>query len=265
MSDLYTNTFVRQNGPTRPIYDYIKALARAKVCPLCNHRDVSTLDHHLSKAYHPAFALTPVNLVPACKGCNTDTLARRPTQAAEQTLHPYFDDVDDEVWLVASIVPDDPPAFVFGMDPRFDTGQPKYAIIQSHFEKFKLGALYPDLAASLASSLRRDIELNFANGGADFVASELRRKAVNAREDIRNSWQAAAYDAMADSVWFCGVGFACFRLRQKPGPTDEDVAKLSAEDVERKREEIKKQFARPARPKKAAGQTGRARRKKKTA
>ena len=114
LGKLYTQTFARDGGPTRDLYELLRK-APGNICPLCNQRVVGTLDHYLPKARHPAFAVTPVNLVPACKDCNIDSQQKRPSTAQEQTLHPYFDDVRDEVWLVAEVVPGSPPTVSYGV------------------------------------------------------------------------------------------------------------------------------------------------------
>lgn len=251
MSDLYANTLVKKTGPIRYIYNYIKSMAPSAICPLCNHRDISTLDHYLAKAYHPSFSLTPVNLVPACKSCNSDTLARRPKQMAEQTLHPYFDDVDNKDWLVARVMESAPPAIVFEVNPGLDFNDPANAILKSHFEVFNLETLYSSAAANMASSMYADLNRNLTNGGTVFVVSELRRAARNAREPVRNSWQGAMLDAMANSAWFSAGGFKTFKLARRPGPKDEDVAKLSEDELAKKREKLKELYQPPAAPKKA--------------
>ncbi len=104
MESLYTGTFSRLGSLSRYIYDKIKVSAKHGVCPLCAHRIVSTLDHYLAKSLHPIYAVTPLNLIPACSDCNKSKLAWQPVTAEDQTLHPYFDEIDDDVWLKASVV-----------------------------------------------------------------------------------------------------------------------------------------------------------------
>lgn len=207
MKKLYTNTFARKNGPTRGIYDAIKLLAPGDICPLCNQRTVSTLDHHLSKSQHPLFAVTPINLVPACKDCNTDTSARRPTTSAEQTLHPYFDSVDEYIWLSAMVEESDPPVVVFYADPPDVWGDVKKAMVVSHFDTFGLGKLYTTHAAVELGNIFGDIEVVDKVGGTTAVHDELMARAIRRRRIMKNTWQAAMLEALGNSKWFCDGGY----------------------------------------------------------
>src|SRR4051812_14734046 len=47
MQDVYSNRLVRKDTAGRQIYDRLKLAA--PWCPLCGHRNVETLDHHLPK------------------------------------------------------------------------------------------------------------------------------------------------------------------------------------------------------------------------
>jgi hypothetical protein len=42
MSWLYSNSFSQKGGPTRDIYNALKALAPGEICPLCNQQVVRT-------------------------------------------------------------------------------------------------------------------------------------------------------------------------------------------------------------------------------
>jgi hypothetical protein len=99
MRQLYKGTFSKLNKPPRVIYDKIKGAAKHSICPLCGHRVVATLDHYLAQSRHAALTVTPVNLVPACTDCNKLKLAKQPQRAEDQTLHPYFDELGDDIWV----------------------------------------------------------------------------------------------------------------------------------------------------------------------
>ena len=102
MIKVYTNRMAKEGAPGRPVYNALKLAARR--CPLCGHRDVSTLDHYLPKTAFPLLCVTPSNLVPACSDCNKVKSDALPATAADQTLHPYFDDADQDAWLKAEVV-----------------------------------------------------------------------------------------------------------------------------------------------------------------
>ena len=75
-------------------------------CPICGIGPVSNLDHYLAKSLYPTYAITPINLVPECRDCNfnkRDTLIK---SATDSPLHPYYDEIDNRIWLVAELVKD---------------------------------------------------------------------------------------------------------------------------------------------------------------
>ena len=205
METLYTQTFARKGGPSRYIYDTIRASSPGGLCPLCNQRPVSTLDHHLAKAEHANFAVTPINLVPSCKDCNTDSGARKPTVKSEQTLHPYFDSVDGEVWLTASLIPGTPPSLIFSATPPVHWTDDLQAIVKNHFKVFGLGELYTIHAAGELINIYFDIESK--PWTQETLKAHLLEQAGNRRRMVKNSWQAAVYEGLAKSDWFCQGGY----------------------------------------------------------
>lgn len=102
MEKVYTDRMAKQGSPGRPIYDQILAAANER-CPLCGFRQATTLDHQLPKKHYPALVVTPINLVPACKDCNKAKSSNFPTKAEEVSLHPYYDDVENDRWLYADV------------------------------------------------------------------------------------------------------------------------------------------------------------------
>lgn len=209
MKHLYDRSFVPHES-TRPIYNAILQSAPRNICPLCNQRTVGTLDHHLSKAHHPAFAVTPANLVPACRECNEGTGARRPKLSKDQTLHPYFDNVDTEIWLKAEIVESDDPAVRFFVGNVASWPAPKQLILENHFRVFGLGTLYSTHAAVEVSGLRGELRRMQKKSSVQEISEELKFRATSRSDDQLNTWQGALYLAASDSDWFCSGGYEKF-------------------------------------------------------
>jgi hypothetical protein len=207
MSALYKGTLSRLGSGPRRIYDEIKSAPRNGVCPLCGQRVVSTLDHYLPKSRHPTLAVTPVNLVPSCADCNKAKLDRQPTLASEQTLHPYFDEVDDDVWLVAKVEAAAPPALVFYPDSPAGWDDVKRARVSTHFRTFGLGRLYATHAAEELLNIRHSLGLMAGRGGAATLRAHLIEQAESRQAMAKNSWQSAMYKALAESEWFCEEGY----------------------------------------------------------
>lgn len=206
MKSLYNDTFVKSRY-SRPIYNALKAAPKNGICPLCGQRVVSTLDHYLAKSRHPALAVTPVNLVPCCADCNKVKLAVQPNRASDQTLHPYFDNVDDEVWLVADLKESTPPAFVFSAAPPFAWDDLKRERVLTHFRIFGLGNLYAAHAAVELQNIEHNLVLIADRGGANTLRAHLSEQAESRHAAAKNSWQSAMYKALAKSDWFCLDGY----------------------------------------------------------
>lgn len=205
LGKLYTQTFVRDGGPTRDLYELLRK-APGNMCPLCCQRVVGTLDHYLPKARHPAFAVTPLNLVPACIDCNVDSKQKRPSTGEEQTLHPYFDGADAEVWLVARVIRGEPPAITFSVRDVPVWSGVKNGMVRSHFSTYKLATLYADHAGAELVNIYIDLDDGGLLGDAGATRAHLKQQASRRRRAFKNAWQGALYEALAESDWFCSVG-----------------------------------------------------------
>lgn len=89
LKKIYTNQMVG-HSEGRVYYDELIQAAKHDLCPLCAHRDVSTLDHYLPKADYPRLAVVPINLIPACKDCNTSKLNTYPTTPRKKPFIPIL-------------------------------------------------------------------------------------------------------------------------------------------------------------------------------
>ncbi len=162
---LYTNGMSRRASPGRPIYDSLLAAPELGRCPLCGHRDVSTLDHHLPKSAFPALAVTPLNLVPACTECNH---AKRSTvwrTSEEEALHPYFDDLDCDQWLFARVLKTSPASLKFFADPPGHWRSNLRRRTRLHFKRFRLARLYATQAAGEINGIRYELTQLFVREG----------------------------------------------------------------------------------------------------
>ena len=149
---------------------------------------MSTLDHHLPKHHFPLLAVTPANLVPACRDCNTTKLASWSAVAEEQTLHPYFDDVDKDVWLKAEVTLG--PAVVFYPDPPGHWPAVLAARLRHHFTVFDLAPLYAAQAATEIAEIAWALQQVHDAGGPLAVRDHLRREAESRGRVRPNGWPA---------------------------------------------------------------------------
>lgn len=206
MKKIYKDTFAK-SVRTRPIYDFIKKQPTNDVCPICGQRTVSSLDHYLAQNHHPSLVVVSANLVPACLECNKAKSDVQPASAEEQTLHPYFDDIDDIRWLFASVQEQQPAALIFSAMPGPGWSTTKAARLLRHFQTFDLGALYAAHAAVELANIRYGLQLMAQSAAASRIRDHLLVQAESCRRVQLNSWQTATYEALASSDWYCNGGF----------------------------------------------------------
>lgn len=204
MAQIYSGTLSRKGSPARrAYYDALKASAPYALCPSCSQRTVSTLDHYLPKQHHPALAITPLNLVPNCADCNKTKQAYLAAEPGRQLLHPYFDSVEDGVWLHADVVPGDPPSLTFRATPPAHWPPIKQSRVQEHFRVLRLNELYVAHASRLIADIGYRLNRLRDQGGAAAVSAHLAEEADSRRQRAVNSWEIAAFTALSQSPAFC--------------------------------------------------------------
>jgi hypothetical protein len=202
---VYTDKLVGQRAPGRQIYDQLRLATRR--CPLCGHRDVTTLDHHLPKTKFPLLCVTPDNLVPACAECNKIKLDDWTAIAERQTFHPYFDNIDGFLWLAAEVIEGTPPAVRFFVEPPAIWSRLTTARARHHFEVFDLARLYAVQASDEMAAIAYYLTMQYEAAGEAAVRTHLEDMATSRAHDRPNSWGAAAYSALAANRWYCAGGF----------------------------------------------------------
>jgi len=205
---VYTLRMVPKGAAGRPIYDRIMSAPAHRRCPLCGIGTVNTLDHYLPKTHFPVFSVTPNNLVPACTWCQGEKLEYYPTSEGEQLLHPYFDDVDGDIWLVAEVVVGAPAVFRYSACPPDHWEPSAKSRVATHLRELNLPLLFSSNAGSRLTEIRARLsQLLQKGGGAAAVREHLIEELSSMEEDHKNSWSAAMYRAAAASDWFCNGGF----------------------------------------------------------
>lgn len=207
MSRVYDRKMASADGPARHIYDKLKSSSTHQKCPLCGSRIISELDHHLPKSAYPSYALLPINLVPSCIDCNKTKQTKAATCVQKAPIHPYYDDFYSETWLYAAVVKDDPPALTYRVVAPTSWDAVKEARAQNHLRTLQLDKYFSVEAGSMLTDIRHHLVGEFEHGGAAAVRSYLEAEAETRWMAHRNSWQAAAYAALASSDWFCAEGF----------------------------------------------------------
>jgi hypothetical protein len=207
MVKVYDQRMAGKSAPGRHIYDAIKLLPKHGICPYCDHRPVSTLDHLLPKRFFPSLAVCPDNLVGACADCNKTKLAFAPTTAEEVVLHPYFDNIEAGRWLTAEVNEGAVASVIFRTQQVDFWPETLNDRVRRQFQMLGLKRLYGAQAAREISNLAKLVGDIHNSRGANGVTAELLRQAET-REAVRlNSWQAVFFRALSENLWYCNGGF----------------------------------------------------------
>jgi 5-methylcytosine-specific restriction endonuclease McrA len=202
MKKVYTGRMAKKLAPGRVYYDKLMSLPEHGRCPLCSQRVVSTLDHHLPKAHYPSLAVSPLNLIPACQDCNKTKSEDIPANSEQETLHPYYDDVEDISWVKAKLTETIPVVVEFYVDPPDDCNEVLKKRLKYHFNTFKLATLYSSHAAEELASIEFIAKRIFEDSGSDELRRFLRDTADSRKQVSKNSWQTAFYTCLYESEWF---------------------------------------------------------------
>ena len=202
---LYEGRFVQKGSPGREYYDKLLAIPNHGICPLCAQRVVSTLDHYLPKSIFPTLVVSPLNLVAACKDCNTTKGDILITEMKNATIHPYFDNVDTDIWLHADLIQDSELSFKFYVVHPDSWDELLYLRVKHHFKVYKLNSLYTSHASSEFVSLKRRLLILYQKKGITAVKQHLNDAIEDCEYVSLNSWRVAMFRALYENEWFYDV------------------------------------------------------------
>lgn len=203
---VYTGRMVPKSGPGRTYYEKLRHPTDDGKCPLCDHLPIKTLDHYLAKTDYPSLAVSPNNLVPACRDCNTIKSAVFPTRSEEETLHPYFDNIEVSQWLFARVMQTTPASIYYYINAPTDSTVIFAKRVKYHFELYQLNSLYKSEAASELRNISFQMKKLFRSGGPDAVKQQLIERAESSLHERLNSWRSAMFQALANDVWYHTTG-----------------------------------------------------------
>lgn len=202
MEKLYNNKMVNKKGPGRKYYDKIMVSPQNGICPICGHREVSTLDHYLSKMKYPAYAVTLINLIPSCKDCNFIKGESEILDETNATIHPYYDDIENSNWLSAVLNEEDDIVFSFKVTKPSEWSELLYLRVKNHFDTFELNQLYSVQSAVEFEGIKRLLIKIYRSSGVDALKDHLEDCLDSYSYVNMNSWKSAMYKALVDSEWF---------------------------------------------------------------
>ena len=208
MIAVYEQRMVNKNGPGRPYYEQLRKPTDDDNCPFCGQLPIKTLDHYLAKTDYPSLVVSPSNLVPACRDCNSVKNATSPTKSEEAILHPYFDNIDNEQWLFARVLRTSPASLSFYIDPPSHASSVLAERVKYHFRVFQLNTLYKSEAATEFRNISFQMRKLLKSGGSNAVKQQLLDRAESSLQVRLNSWRTAMYQALAQDKWYCSEGAA---------------------------------------------------------
>lgn len=219
LMDLYTDHMVAAGGAPRQIYDDILTAAK-DICPSCGGLgQASTLDHFLPKANFPAYAVTPRNLVPSCKDCNTGKNASFGAAVHQQTLHPYLDQDHffSERWIVASVQRSNPVLITFECRPPIHWNWTDQNRALSHFISYRIPSRF---SVQAGGEVTKVIELRTKSlrrlPPEDF--QEFLQDNADTTDFVLNGWSRTMYLALANTDWFIRTDFRVPNWHLLPPP-----------------------------------------------
>ena len=197
MIDLYKYKFAKADQPGRKYYDQIKLSPVNGICPLCGMGDASTLDHYMAKSLFPTLAVTPINLIPACRDCNTIRGTQFFSSESDMTLHPYYDDLQETEWLAARIISLNPICIEYYVCDDFQD-QPMRNRLEKHLEIFELDHRFAKKAAEEISIIKHYLSDLLDVGGIEALRDYFKLQYRILSKYEKNSWKSALYKALIE-------------------------------------------------------------------
>ena len=197
MVSLYDNKLSKKGQPGRKYYDKIKIAPINGTCPLCGFGQVATLDHYMAKSFYPTLAVTPSNLIPACRDCNEIRKNVRFDTETDLTLHPYYDDVQNIEWLVAKIVAVSPVCVEYEVSGSLEDEALRHRL-EKHMKVFELKRRFAEKAAEEIYSHRNTFQSMIDAGGTDALLSFIQLHSIALQSTEMNSWRTALYKALTN-------------------------------------------------------------------
>lgn len=189
-----------ESVPGFDLYGKILKTTVNGMCPFCGIARANTLDHGLPKAAYPRLAVTPANLVPACRECNLDKNDR----VGIGNLSPYFDSwATTERWLTAS-VPDvgRPDQLEFQVRRVAGWSAIEQAAVDAYFDSGKLDERFATLAVDEFLTFRASFQERMDDWGVHALKADLESRERDYARHRLNGWQAATYAAWHDIADF---------------------------------------------------------------
>lgn len=197
----YENHLRATSGGGRLFYESLRGVGQP--CGSCRVRTARVVDHYLPRAVYPAYAIQPSNLVPICSDCNDRKLDDVPSPARVHFLHPYFDHLGDDGWLIARVTdgPGRPVTFSVDLGYLADPGLERRAV--AHMAFFGLSTAFAKHAGDFLVNHVYILDRLLRKHGPSKVSDHLFELSDSSRAAGAHPWIAASLAAWATDERFC--------------------------------------------------------------
>ncbi len=192
----------------------------ANGCPFCHASLAPTIEHSFPKATYPYLTVTPINMVPCCRDCNTE----RNVGQGTISVSPYIDWwLEEAAWLSAKVPnPSRPWILSFSVDPPPKWSAARRGAVKTFFEDVKMAKRYR-LAASQEFASRSSRLLGVLQSqGLGALRNELELEAEAHGSQSLNHHKSIAYGAWLGSFsaidWSEALATRAAILLTKPTP-----------------------------------------------
>lgn len=200
MIKLYTNKFAKHHDVRYKYYDKIMVSSNG-ICPSCGLGQVGNLDHYLPKSLFPTYAVTPYNLVPICRDCNSKKNNQIFENNTEALLHPYYDE-DNVIWLKAELsIQNDGIVARYFVDINLEIEDELFVKrCENHFDIYDLGKRYAIEAAREISENQERWKKYINKWGKEEFLLDINETIASLEKVCVNSWKVALYRALYRDV-----------------------------------------------------------------
>ena len=207
MIEFYSKEMAKDSGSARNFYNQILGLAENDRCPFCRVGVATSVDHYLPKAKYCDLALTPLNLLPCCRDCNSFKHVRFPRDPSDHFLHPYFDDFSAHTWLRCRLdfTPRLSVQFLVDADEAYSDDE--QTRLEKHFERLRLNRLFSSNASNQLVVERQNFRILGQNVSRQIILESVSSSLAAQRELATNSWQTALYEALSSSDQYLDGGW----------------------------------------------------------
>lgn len=167
------------------------SLPERGMCPICGERIVRNLDHYMPKSIYKNLVVTTENLVPICRDCNFDKADFIISKPEDAPLHPYFDNVDNAIWLKVKLYQG--VCITYEADPPDDWEHTLKQRVRNHFNRFSLNKYYSSKASQEVAEELDGWKRLFIESGELALKSHLEYRCDSIVQYRLNSWKSALY------------------------------------------------------------------------